>query len=178
MRLIAERGYRDAHIADIASEAGVSVRTVHVHYPSKEAIVFGDADIAIAELSEMLEAAEISPLDALRGWVAQITPTWLEPEVRLQRQLADEFPSVDRERERLLTLLRRTLAEGFAREFDAEAGSPDARFAAAVAADALDQIESSAAASTRQGRKSPDTAQFEEIIDCAARFIERARKET
>jgi AcrR family transcriptional regulator len=70
--LFAERGYRDTTISAIAERADVAPRTVTVHFPAKEDLLFDAEPFSLESLVAALEArAPGEPaLDALRAWMA------------------------------------------------------------------------------------------------------------
>src|ERR1700756_4880077 len=70
--LVAERGYRETTINAIADRADVAPRTVTVHFPTKEELLFDAEPFTLESLVSVLEARESheSALDALRGWMA------------------------------------------------------------------------------------------------------------
>jgi AcrR family transcriptional regulator len=70
--LFAERGYRETTINAIADRADVAPRTVTVHFPTKEELLFDAEPFTLTSLVTALEARELheSALDALRGWMA------------------------------------------------------------------------------------------------------------
>jgi AcrR family transcriptional regulator len=70
--LFAERGYRETTINDIAERAEVAPRTVTVHFPAKEELLFDAEPFTLDSLSKGLAAREPneSALDALREWMA------------------------------------------------------------------------------------------------------------
>jgi AcrR family transcriptional regulator len=72
LNLFAERGYRDTTIGAIAEAADVAVRTVTVHFPTKEDLLFGTdpfaADLLAARIRD--RAPDESTLDAVRDWMA------------------------------------------------------------------------------------------------------------
>jgi AcrR family transcriptional regulator len=70
--LFAERGYRETTINAIADKADVAPRTVTVHFPTKEELLFDAEPFTLTSLVTVLEARDPhqSALDALRGWMA------------------------------------------------------------------------------------------------------------
>lgn len=71
LELFAEQGYRDTTIGAIADAADVAVRTVTVHFPTKEDLLFGDDPFAAESLAARIrERANESTLDAVRAWMA------------------------------------------------------------------------------------------------------------
>src|SRR5579859_3896335 len=72
LELFAERGYRETTINDIAERADVAPRTVTVHFPAKEELLFDAEPFTLESLSKRLAAREPneSALHALRDWMA------------------------------------------------------------------------------------------------------------
>ena len=72
LELFAERGYRETTISDIAERADVAPRTVTVHFPAKEELLFDAEPFTLDSLSRRLGAREPSEpaLQALRDWMA------------------------------------------------------------------------------------------------------------
>jgi AcrR family transcriptional regulator len=72
LELFATRGYRDTTIAAIAEAADVAPRTVTVHFPTKEDLLFAADPFALETLTERIKGrvAGESSLDALRDWMA------------------------------------------------------------------------------------------------------------
>lgn len=77
--LFAERGYRETTINDIAERADVAPRTVTLHFPAKEELLFDVEPFGLDQLAERLASRRRgeSALDALRNWMAT-TMTALE----------------------------------------------------------------------------------------------------
>jgi AcrR family transcriptional regulator len=67
--LFAERGYDGVTVADIAAAAGVSVKTLFVHFPSKEDLVFSNEEKLLARLLEIVRERPPgeTPLGAVRS---------------------------------------------------------------------------------------------------------------
>lgn len=72
LELFAERGYRDTTINAIADRADVAPRTVTVHFPTKEELLFDAEPFGLESLVDALDdrRPDESALDALRGWMA------------------------------------------------------------------------------------------------------------
>jgi AcrR family transcriptional regulator len=70
--LFAERGYRETTINAIADRADVAPRTVTVHFPTKEEMLFDAEPFTLAGLTAALAARGPgqSALDALGDWMA------------------------------------------------------------------------------------------------------------
>ena len=58
MRHFAERGYRGAHIEDIAAEVGIAKGTVFLHFGTKEGLFLAAYQRAVDELPGWLDAPE------------------------------------------------------------------------------------------------------------------------
>jgi AcrR family transcriptional regulator len=72
LELFAERGYRETTINDIAERADVAPRTVTVHFPAKDELLFDAEPFTLDSLSKRLAARAPSEpaLQALRDWMA------------------------------------------------------------------------------------------------------------
>jgi AcrR family transcriptional regulator len=70
--LFAERGYRETTIDAIADRADVAPRTVTVHFPTKEELLFDAEPFTLESLVTALDTREPheSALDTLRVWMA------------------------------------------------------------------------------------------------------------
>jgi AcrR family transcriptional regulator len=70
--LFAERGYRETTINAIADRADVAPRTVTVHFPTKEELLFDAEPFTLQSLVTALGSRRPteSALDALRDWMA------------------------------------------------------------------------------------------------------------
>jgi AcrR family transcriptional regulator len=73
LELFAERGYRETTISAIADQADVAPRTVTIHFPTKEELLFGAEPFSLDSLTETLEARgpKQTALEALRAWMAE-----------------------------------------------------------------------------------------------------------
>jgi AcrR family transcriptional regulator len=71
MELFAEHGFRQTTVAAIAERADVATRTVAVHFPAKEDLLFADDPFTPGSLGRRLavRAAGESTLDAVRDWM-------------------------------------------------------------------------------------------------------------
>ena len=75
--LFAERGYRETTIAAIAERADVAPRTVTVHFPTKEELLFDYEPFGLESLAERLRSRppNESALAALGDWMATTMST-------------------------------------------------------------------------------------------------------
>jgi AcrR family transcriptional regulator len=71
LELFAEHGFRQTTVAAIAERADVATRTVAVHFPAKEDLLFADDPFTPDALGRRLatRAQGESTLDALRDWM-------------------------------------------------------------------------------------------------------------
>jgi AcrR family transcriptional regulator len=68
--LFAAQGYRDTTIAQIAARADVATRTVTLHFPAKDDLLFADDPFTPESLDRRLrERTSESTLDAVRDWM-------------------------------------------------------------------------------------------------------------
>src|SRR5690349_13136114 len=72
LELFAERGYRETTIAAIAERADVAPRTVTVHFPTKDELLFDYQPFRLESLTERLRARQPgeTALETLRDWMA------------------------------------------------------------------------------------------------------------
>lgn len=97
-RLFRERGFDETTTADIAEEADVSQRTFFRHFPSKEAVLYGESEQVAAAFRDAILARpkRESPITAVAAALRTITDHYAaDPEQTfLQGQLAASYPSV------------------------------------------------------------------------------------
>src|SRR5690349_3349761 len=72
LELFAREGFRATTISAIAEAADVAPRTVTLHFPAKEDLLFAADPFAVRSLSERLaaRAPDEDTLAALRAWMA------------------------------------------------------------------------------------------------------------
>lgn len=96
--LFASRGFDETTTNDIAEAADVSQRTLFRHFPSKEALLYGDMDEAILELRDALAVrpADEPVLDVVRNAITALAENFEVHRDRrlLQARLAASYPSV------------------------------------------------------------------------------------
>ena len=59
LRVLDARGYRECTMADVAAEAGISIRTLHRYFPAKADIVWGPVDISFQSLRQRLDETPV-----------------------------------------------------------------------------------------------------------------------
>ena len=170
LRLFEERGYGAVTVADIAEAAEVSRATVFAYYPAKEDIVAGDARFAIEGLEAQLARPDVPVVESMREWLRTLVG-WMEPDIVLQRRLADEVPAVAAARSRLRRDIEAVIAAALAREM----GSADPlvpRLVAGSLASALSVVEQEAAARMENGGRALDEDEVDALFDTAVAFAE------
>src|SRR3979490_1580501 len=76
--LIAEHGFEGLRTRDVAAEVGVNIATLHYYFPTKESLIRGVVEYAMARFRSTL-APHGSPSDQLRNYLRAV-----------RRLLADE----------------------------------------------------------------------------------------
>ena len=114
--LFAERGYRETTINAIADRADVAPRTVTVHFPTKEELLFDAEPYTLESLTAALHGRtpHESALDALRAWMASTTAALDSAESggqvwerrRLRAHIINAEPELPRPRPRGLPRIR------------------------------------------------------------------------
>jgi AcrR family transcriptional regulator len=74
---IAERGFEGLRTRDVAAEAGVNIATLHYYFPTKEALIRGVLEHAMARFRSTL-APHGSPADQLRNHLRAVRRLLLE----------------------------------------------------------------------------------------------------
>jgi len=90
----------DAAMADIADEAGVGRATLYRHFPTRDSLLQGAEEAAIAELTEGIEAANLGDLTVERA-IARLTSVFMRTGAKYAAFITqdDDHPdSVDKQR--------------------------------------------------------------------------------
>jgi AcrR family transcriptional regulator len=69
--LIAERGFEGLRTRDVAAEVGVNIATLHYYFPTKESLIRGVVEYAMARFRSTL-APHGSPSDQLRNYLRAV----------------------------------------------------------------------------------------------------------
>jgi AcrR family transcriptional regulator len=165
MRLFAEQGFAGTTVDQIADAADVSRATVFHYFPTKEDIVFGDAPLAVAALSEALRDRPAIP--AVREWLGGLAG-WIEPDLVLQLRLVREVPGVGARRFQLYGEFERVLADALERELGRRM---PAELAAGALFAGLRIVEDTAVARMEDGGEL-SAAEIDALLDDAVRFAE------
>lgn len=171
MRLFAERGYHATTIADIAEAADVAPRTFFSYFPSKEAVVFHDAERYIETFAETLRERPTGEtvFDALRSWIDQQFEHWTanEDQSALRKRLCREDEGLAHYERGVAGRLMDPLREGVARDLGEPPDALRPRLVAAAAVAALTSLEGSLDVS----RGLPAKAEALAVIDDALVFL-------
>lgn len=172
MGLFAMRGYAEVTVADIAEAAEVSRATVFAYYPAKEDIVLGEAWLAIELLAAKLEGLDdqAAIIAAVRDWLSSLAG-WMEPDLVLQRRLAEEIPAVDAARSRLSRAVASTIGDALARAMGAEAALA-ARLVAGSLTAALIAVEQEAATRMAETGRALTDEEVDALLDDALAFVD------
>ena len=172
MTLFEEHGFAQTTFDRIAEAADVSRATVFAYFPTKEDIVAGEADAAVAALAAALaeRPAGQGSIATVRAWLGELTG-WIEPELVLQLRLAREVPGVAARRLRLY----RDVQDAVANALEIELG-PDAHLAARLAAAsliaALGIAEETAADRMKDDGRALSGDEIDALFDDAVAFAE------
>lgn len=180
LRLFEERGYSDVTVADIADAAEVSRATVFAYYPAKEDIVLGDVRFALEGLEAALAQPDVAVVEAVREWLRTLVG-WMEPDIVLQRRLAEEVPAIGAARSRLRRDIEAVIADALAREMvrnmareTGEGGAEGALLPGLIAGSlvsALSVVEQEAAARMANGGAALDVKEVDALFDTAVAFV-------
>jgi AcrR family transcriptional regulator len=182
LELFAERGYGDTTINDIAERADVAPRTVTVHFPAKEELLFDADPFTLDSLSERLATRppHESALEALRDWMAA-TMTAAET---AGTELDGRFWELRALRARIITTepelrgrarasyypFERVLAEAIGRDLGQPANSLIPRLAALSAVAGLRELYESDEAQALAAL--PSAAELLRLVDTVIRFVQ------
>jgi AcrR family transcriptional regulator len=120
LRLVAERGYDETTLAEIAEAAEVSPRTIFAYFDSKEDILLCEEDSILGELKRRLDERPpgTTTVDALREFVSRIEAP--DEDANLRKQVMTTNPALHMKLRARLSQLEPMLAESIARDLDAE----------------------------------------------------------
>lgn len=173
LRLFERQGFAETTVAEIAAAADVSARTVFVHYPTKEDIVFGDVEPALAAFADLMENRPdgMTTVDGVRHWIDRVATGWLEPDVELQMRLTAEVPAVAERKILLAERFRNLLTEAFAADLEVEPDDLRAELSAAAVVTGMLRLERLAVEELREGREPPSRKRLDEVFDEVERFL-------
>jgi AcrR family transcriptional regulator len=169
MELFAERGFDRTTISDIAEAADISPRTFFGYFPTKEDVVFHDAEATLETFAAWMRgrAEDEDPFDALRSWALEYEghAHFDEPEERIRRVLIRDTPALAARERTVIAAIERIIAEAVADELGIEATSLRANLVGAAAVAALDAI-----ACLHDEGQAPRSA--EDVLDEALTFLQ------
>jgi AcrR family transcriptional regulator len=182
LELFAERGYRETTISDIAERADVAPRTVTVHFPAKEELLFDAEPFTLDSLSTRLAAREAgeSALQALRDWMAgtmaQAETSGSELDGRfwerraLRAHIINTEPELRGRARASYYPFERVLAEAIGKDLGQPANSLIPRLAALSAVAGLRELYESDEAQALAAP--PNAAELLKLVDTVIRFTQ------
>jgi AcrR family transcriptional regulator len=188
LELFTERGYRETTINDIAERADVAPRTVTVHFPAKEELLFDAEPFTLDGLSKRLSGRQPheTALEALRDWMAA---TMTEAEANgsedghfwqrraLRAHIINAEPELRGRARASYYPFERVLAEAIGKDFGQSGNALVPRLAALSAVAALRELYDSDDAQALAAP--PSAAELLKLVDQVIRFaragIEGAR---
>ena len=154
-RLFAERGYDSTTIADIAAAADIAPRTFFAYFPSKEAVVFHDADEDFDGLAAALAARPEGEyaFTALRRWIDDRFETGKidDKDARLRKELCRQSEELQRQQHAAMARFEELFRNEIARDLDEPAHALRPRLVAAATIAALRSLVDNPARSREQG---------------------------
>jgi hypothetical protein len=102
LELFTSRGYRGTTIAAIAEHADVATRTVTLHFPTKEELLFADDPFAPESLTAHLDPRPGTALDAFGAWMHATIHALDERDARRGRKPGETW-SLRTKRAKLIT---------------------------------------------------------------------------
>src|ERR1700691_2842872 len=172
LELFAERGYRDTTINDIAERADVAPRTVTVHFPAKEELLFDADPFTLDSLSERLATRppHESALEALRDWMAATMTAAETAGTELDARIITTEPELRGRARASYYPFERVLAEAIGRDLGQPANSLIPRLAALSAVAGLRELYESDEAQALAAP--PSAAELLRLADTVIRFVQ------
>src|SRR5579863_488907 len=182
LELFAERGYRETTINDIAERADVAPRTVTVHFPAKEEMLFDAEPFTLDSLSKHLAARgpHEPTLEALRDWMAT---TMKEAETNgsdldgrfwerraLRAHIINSEPELRGRARASYYPFERVLAEAIGKDLGQSANSLVPRLAALSAVAGLRELYESDEVQALSAP--PNAAELLKLVDTVIRFTQ------
>ena len=172
LELFAERGFEGTTITDIAEAADISPRTFFGYFPSKEDVVFHDAEAVLGSFREHLQsrAEDEDVFEALRSWALryEADADYATDEECARRQLVRDTPVLAARERAHVAAVERILAEAVADDLGVDRDSlrPHLVGAAAIAA-----LEAVGRLHDKQGSSDPARS-AEDVLDEALTFLQ------
>jgi AcrR family transcriptional regulator len=145
--LFHEHGYHATTVADIAAAADIAPRTFFAYFPSKEAVVFYDAEPVFESVRAIVEQRPEGEgtIDALRRWLDESLPAKRHEteKAELRKRLVAVEPALTAHSRHLLSRFEDILREGVARDLGDAPDSLRPKLVAAAATAAMNAIQES-----------------------------------
>jgi AcrR family transcriptional regulator len=122
LRLVAERGYDETTLADIAEAADVAPRTIFAYFESKEDILLCGETTFLENLERRLDErpAGSTTVDVLREFLSSVEPP--DEESKLRKQILTANPALQMKLRAHHALLEPLLAESIAKDLGSASG--------------------------------------------------------
>ncbi|UJA20306.1 TetR family transcriptional regulator [Thermoleophilia bacterium SCSIO 60948] len=173
MELFAERGFDGTTVADIAAAADISPRTFFAYFPSKESLVFCDADEKLEIVRGWLRdrPAGANVIDAIRDGAMAMLSGMDEAEHAAERErknLVAATPSLQAHADHVRSGFAAVIAEGVADQFGESPDDVRPRLVGATTLTAISLVDDAFHA----GLDSDDpAAEATELITTALDFL-------
>jgi AcrR family transcriptional regulator len=137
LELFEKNGFDHTTIADIAAAADIAPRTFFGYFPSKEAVLFHNADHDYGSFKRIVDERPegVTTMEAMRSWIQEFFNSLDSEEgrERKRRKCIAESEDLAAYERGLLARFGDVLAEGVARDLGIAPDSPRARMTAAAA---------------------------------------------
>jgi AcrR family transcriptional regulator len=174
-RLFAERGYAETTLADIAAAADIAPRTFFAYFPSKEALLFCDAERDLRSLQEALDARPegATAIERTREWIAGRLEHWAsDPDAEVRKRLVREVEALAAQERYVMGRFEAVLRRGVARDLGEQPEALRPTLVAAAAIAALGSLEEIHGAEHTDGIEPATAAQQLAVLDEALVFLE------
>jgi AcrR family transcriptional regulator len=173
-RLFAEQGYARTTIAQIAAEADVAKKTFFNHFPTKEDLLFADAELYVDAAADVIAARD--PADRVSDLLLRIYQSVLTRQLAHHPQIADgqvieivkgaqEVPAVQARQVRVMSELQQKIGAALV------AAYPDSLDPITAAAALGSLIGASGAVATISMRDGHSMAEYLAAIDRAHAIV-------
>ncbi|MBN1528681.1 MAG: TetR family transcriptional regulator [Thermoleophilaceae bacterium] len=179
LRLFDRQGFHQTTIPQIAEAADVSPRTVSMHFPAKEELVFPHREEELERLTERVRGRtldETAP-EALRAWVEAELPGWEErhAEHDVQRRVVERDEHLKAYARGHLGRIHDLMAQEIARDLGTPPDAPEPHMAAAATSAVLEVLEHHT--HDRGGDVATRKAEALALLDKATAFVSAGIRE-
>jgi AcrR family transcriptional regulator len=170
--LFDERGFDGTTVADIAAAADIAPRTFFGYFPSKEDVLFFDADATLESLRARLTEREPgeTAIDALRAWIWSVLlqADFGDERERCRRRLIQDNEALAAYERRVRGRAEMVLGAAVAADLETDPGDVRASMIAAAAVAALGMVNEQ----YKYGDAAPSSpAEVGAVLDQALTFL-------